>query len=144
MCLEPKHYVAHSAVSVLGYYYLGHAVHVLSVVFVNVVVFRAVDEAYYVGILLYCARFAQVAQLRAFAFVALTCLDAAVQLRQGKYGNVQLFCQLFQGAAYVGNFLLAASEIHAACVHELKVVYHYQSHLVLTHKAACLGAQFEY
>ena len=122
---------------------LGFAAYVVAVgVGVGVeVILGAVDEAHDVGILLDGARLTQVAELGAFAVGAV--FDAAIELRQGDDGDVELFGQLLERARNHGHFLLSRTELHAAGVHELEVVDDNHLDVVLTGEAHGFGAQFE-
>ena len=61
------------------------------------VVLGTVNEAHYIGILLDSPRLTQVAQLRPLAILVVAALlHAAVELREGDDGDVELLGQTFQ------------------------------------------------
>ena len=92
-----KQHVAGSSLTVLGYDNLRHTVQVSSVlVLIDVIVLGTMHEEHHVGILFDGSRFAQVAQLRAFALKSFARLHSTVQLTQCQYRDVKLFGNLFQ------------------------------------------------
>ena len=73
--------VAHGTITMFGNDDFGHATQVASfVILIDFVVFRTMDEAHHVGILLDGSRFAEVAQLGAFAIVSIALLHSTVEL----------------------------------------------------------------
>ena len=109
------------------------------------VVLGTVDEAHDVGILLDSARLTQVAQLRALAQLVVggTRFDAAVELRQGDDGDVQLLGQLLEVTRNGDHLLLAAAELHTGGVHQLQVVDNDDFHAMFAHQAASLGPELK-
>ena len=102
------------------------------------------NKAYYIGILLYRSRLAEVGKLRAFPLLAVaTAFNRSVKLRQRYHRYIQLFRQLFQRARNHTHLLLAASEFHARGIHQLKIVYYYYLHSFFPNEATRLGTQFE-
>lgn len=84
---EAQQHIAHRTVTVLGYDDFGHPVQVVSfLVGINLVIFRTVDEAHHIGILLDGSRFTQVTQLRTFPVDTFTALHTTVQLAQRTIG----------------------------------------------------------
>ena len=116
---------------------------VAALVFEDLVILRAVDEADHVRVLLDGARLTQVGQLRALPLDALARLHATVELREGDDGDVQLLGQPFERARDGAHLLLTATEVHAAGVHQLEVVDEDALDLVLAHEAPRLGAKLE-
>ena len=136
--------VAGGSLTVLGNDDLGHSVKVVAfLVFIDVVVFRAVDEEHHVGILLDGSRLAQVAKLGALAFDPLAVFDISAQLREGDDGDVELLSQSLQRATDGGHFLLSATEFHAVGVHELKIVDHDDADVLLANEPTGFGAELE-
>ena len=101
-------------------------------VVVDMVVFRTVDKAYDIRILLNSTRLTQVAQLRLLAVYSRSTFHGAAQLAQCNNGYIQLLCHGFQVARNHTNLLLAAAEVHPLCVHQLQVVDDDELHSVLT------------
>ena len=58
---------------------------------VDFIVFRAVDKAYHIGILLNSSGFTEVTELGAFSVNTLTTFHTTVQLAQCDDGDVQFF-----------------------------------------------------
>ena len=106
------------------------------------VVLGAMYETYYVRVLFYRTRFAEVRKLGAFVFVAAV-FELSVQLRQRYDWNVQLLGELFEASRYCTYFLLARTQLYAGC-HQLQIVDDDDLHLMLAHKTPRFGAQFHY
>ncbi len=102
------------------------------------VIFRAVNEAHDVGILLYGSRLSKVGKHRAFVIAG---LSASIKLREGNDRDVQFLRKGFKRTRYRAHLLLAAAEFHACGIHELKVVNHNQSHAFFSHKSPRLCAE---
>ena len=65
------------------------------VVLIDMVILRAMNEQYHVGILLDGSRLTQVRQLRALTFQSLTALNTTVKLTERQDRNIQLLGQTF-------------------------------------------------
>ena len=101
------------------------------------------NEADHIRILLDGARLAQVGQLGAFTLDALSRLHAAVELREGDDGDVQLLGQPLERTRDGTHLLLTAAERHTAGVHQLQVVDEDALDLVLAYQASCLSPELE-
>ena len=112
------------------------------VVFVHLVVLRAVDEGYDIGILLDTAGLPEVGQLRAFA--ASSYFYSATELGKCDDWYLQLFGQAFQCPGDGADLLFAvAALVFAATAHELQVVNDDELDIVLQLHAPALGPQFK-
>ena len=109
----------------------------------DTVVFRSMHEAHHVGILLDGTRLTQVREHRPLAFVALSALDATVQLRECQDGNIQFLGKTFQRTGNRRNLFLTAAKPCAVGIHQLQVVNHDDAYALLANQSASFRAQFE-
>ena len=106
------------------------------------VVFRAVNKAHNVGVLLDGTRLTEVGELRTLAVGAV--FNATVKLRQRNHRNGKLLGKLLERARNGAHLLLTAAKLHSAGIHKLQIVDDNHLYVVLAHKAASLRTQFKH
>ena len=124
---------------------LRHTTQVITtIILINLIVFRTVDKAHHIGILLDGSRFTKVTQLRTFTINTFTTFHTTIQLRQCDDRNIQLFRQSFQRTGNGTNLFLTATKRHTARIHQLKVVNNNDSHPMFTYQTTRFCSKFKY
>ena len=129
----------------LGYHNFRHTAKVVTaIILINLIIFRTVNKAHHIGILLDGTGFTKGAQLRTFTIDTFTTFHTTIQLWQGYNRNIQLFRQSLQRTADRTNLFLAAAKCHTTRIHQLKVVNNDDSHPMFTYQTTRLSSKFKH